>query len=160
MKIKYRVDLTEAERDQLQGLIRRGKHGSRTLTRARILLKADEEMTDDAVAAALDVGYATVGRVRQRFVEAGLDRALKDGPRPGATPKLDERQCAHLIAVACSGAPSGHAHWTLRLLAGKVVELGFAESCSHETVRRTLKKTISSPGRNACGAFRTLVLNM
>lgn len=152
MKIKYRVDLTEEEREHLLGLIGKGKHGARSLARARILLKADEGMTDDEVAAALNVGYATVGRVRQRFVEEGLERALNDGPRPGGKPKLDERQCAHLIAVACSDAPEGHDHWTLRLLADKVVELGFAESYSHEAVRQTLKKTTSSRGRNACGA--------
>lgn len=105
IKIKYRVDLTNEEREYLLGLIGKGRHGSRTLTRARILLKADEDMTDEAVAAALNVGYATVGRVRQRFVEAGLERALKDGPHLGAKPKLDERQCAHLIAVACSEHP-------------------------------------------------------
>ena len=152
MRIKYRVDLTQEEREQLVGLIGKGKHGARTLARARILLKADEGMSDEAVAAALNVGYATVGRVRQRFVEEGLDRALKEGPRPGAQPKLDERQCAHLIAVACSEAPEGHAHWTLRLLADKVVELGFTESYSHEAVRQTLKKTISSRGKSGCGA--------
>lgn len=160
MKIKYRVDLTNEEREYLLGLIGKGRHGSRTLTRARILLKADEDMTDEAVAAALNVGYATVGRVRQRFVEAGLERALKDGPHLGAKPKLDERQCAHLIAVACSEAPEGHEHWTLRLLAGKVVELAFAESYSHEAVRQPLKKTISNPGRNACGASRKSALSM
>ena len=160
MKIKYRVDLTEAEREQLRGLIRRGKHGSRTLARARILLKANDGMSDDGVATALDVGYATVGRVRQRFVEGGLERALKDGPRSGAKPKLDERQCAHLIAVACSEAPPGHDHWTLRLLAGKVVELAFAESYSHEAVRQTLKKTTSNPGRSGCGASPKSVPSM
>lgn len=152
MRIKYRVDLTDAEREHLLGLISKGKHGARTLARARILLKADEGMGDEDVAAVLNVGYATVGRVRQRFVAEGLERALKDGPRPGAKPKLDERQCAHLIAVACSEAPEGHDHWTLRLLAGKVVELGFAESYSHEAVRQTLKKTTSSRGRGKCGA--------
>lgn len=152
MRIKYRVDLTEEERAQLLALIGKGKHGARTLARARILLKADESMTDEDVASVLNVGYATVGRVRQRFVEEGLERALKDAPRPGGKPKLDERQCAHLIAVACSEAPAGHDHWTLRLLADKVVELGFAESYSHEAVRQTLKKTTLSRGRNACGA--------
>jgi transposase len=151
MRIKYRVDLTKEERTHLLGLIGKGKHGARTLARARILLKADEGLHDEEVAAALNVGYATVGRVRRRFVEEGLERALKEGPRPGATPKLDERQCAHLIAVACSEAPDGHDHWTLRLLAGKVVELGFAESYSHEAVRQTLKKTNSSRGKDGCG---------
>ena len=152
MRIKYRIDLTEEERGHLLMLIGKGKHGARTITRARILLKADEGMTDDDIAAVLNVGYATVGRVRQRFVEEGLERALKEGPRSGAPSKLDERQCAHLIAVACSDAPEEHDHWTLRLLAGKVVELGFAESYSHEAVRQTLKKTTSSRGRNVCVA--------
>jgi transposase len=153
MKIKYRVDLTEAERAQLLGLIGKGKHGARALARARILLKADEgSLTDEGIAAALNVGYATVGRVRQRFVEEGMERALKEGARSGARPKLDERQCAHLIAVACSEAPEGHDHWTLRLLADKVVELGFAETYSHEAVRQTLKKTTSSHGKGKCGA--------
>lgn len=151
MVIKYRVDLSAAERRQLLELIGKGKHGARTLSRARVLLKADEGMKDEDVAAALNIGLATVGRVRQRFVEEGLERALKEGPRPGAPSKLDERQCAHLIAIACSEAPEGHDHWTLRLLAGKVVELGFTDSYSHETVRQTLKKTISNRGRNACG---------
>ncbi len=140
MQIKWRVDLTDEEREHLLGLIRKGKRGARTLARARVLLKADEGMTDDAVAAAVNVGYATVGRVRRRFVEEGLESALKEGPWLGAKPKLDERQCAHVIAVACSEAPEGHDHWTLRLLADKVVELGFAESYSHEAVRQTLKK--------------------
>jgi transposase len=153
MRIKYQVDLAEAERAQLLGLISKGKHGARTLARARILLKADEgNLTDEGIAEALNVGYATVGRVRQRFVEEGLECALKEGPRPGAKPKLDERQCAHLIAVACSEAPEGHDHWTLRLLANKVVELGFAETYSHEAVRQTLKKTTSSHGKGGCGA--------
>ena len=151
MVIKYRVDLTDDEREQLLALISKGKHGARTLARARVLLKADEGLKDEDVAAAVSVGYATVGRVRQRFVEGGLERALTEEPRPGAKPKLDERQCAHLIAVACSDAPEGHAHWTLRLLADKVVELEFAETYSHEAVRQTLKKTNSSRGRSACG---------
>jgi transposase len=153
MRIKYRVGLTKEEREQLLGLIRKGKHGARTLARARILLKADEgRLTDEGIAEALNVGYATVGRVRQRFVEEGMERALQEAPRPGAKPKLDERQCAHVIAVACSEAPEGHDHWTLRLLADKVVELGFAESYSHEAVRQTLKKTTSSHGKGKCGA--------
>lgn len=152
MLIKYRVDLTEEEQGRLLGLIGKGKHGARTLARARVLLKSNEGLKDDAVAAALNVGVATVGRIRQRFVEGGLERALKDGPRPGAEPKLNERQCARVIAVACSRAPEGHDHWTLRLLADKVVELGFAASFSHESVRRTLKKTTSSLGKSACGA--------
>lgn len=152
MQIKWRVDLTDEEHEPLLGLIRKGKRGTRALARARVLLRADEGMTDDAVAAAVSAGYATVGRVRRRFVEAGLEGALKEGPRPGAKLKLDERQCAHVIAVACSEAPECHDHWTLRLLADKVVELGFAESYSHEAVRQTLKKATARLGKSGCGA--------
>lgn len=139
--IKYRVDLTNEERLQLQELTHKGISGARSQTRARILLKADEGLHDDEVARALDVGINTVARVRQRFVEGGLQRALKDAPRPGAAPKLDARQCAHVIALACSDAPCGRTRWTLRLLADKVVELGMSESFSREAVRRVLKKT-------------------
>jgi len=95
---------------------------------------------------------ATVYRTRRRFVEEGLE-ALNERPRPGQPRKLTGKAEAHLIAVACSDPPEGHTHWTMRLLAGKVVELGFAESVSPETVRQTLKKTNLSPGRRSNGAF-------
>ena len=145
--IKYIVDLTNEEREQLRGLIRKGKASTRKLTRARILLKADEGLTDQQVGSALNTGIATVGRVRKRFVEEGLEKALGERPRPGQSIKLDGKQQAYLIAVACSDPPLGHARWTLRLLAGKVVELGFADSISPETVRQVLKKQTLSPGR-------------
>jgi transposase len=112
------------------------------VTRARVLLKADEGSTDAAVASALEIGLSTVSRVRKRCVEQGVEQALRERARPGARRKLSGRQEAHLIAVACSAPPAGHARWTLRLLAGKVVELGFAPSISPETVRSMLKKTI------------------
>jgi transposase len=137
---KYIVDLTAEEREHLLQVIRRGQQSARKITRARILLKAADGWPDDHIAAALDVGVATVERTRKRFVEANL-AALNDRPRPGARPKLDGKQEAHVIALACSQAPEGQAHWTLRLLAGKVVEFGFAESFSREAVRRVLKKT-------------------
>lgn len=149
--IKYIVDLTDQEREELLQLIRRGKPAARKVTRARILLKAAEGWSDHQVAEALDIGTATVGRTRQRFVEEGLASALKERPRPGQHRKLDGKQEAHLIAVACSQAPEGHTRWTLRLLAGKVVELGFADSIAPETVRQILKKTNSSPGRKPSG---------
>lgn len=148
---KYIVDLTQDEREQLLQLLGKGKHSARKLTRARILLKADEGLTDEQIATALHVGSATVGRTRQRFVEEGLDLALKERPRPGQHRKLDGKQEAHLIAVACSQAPEGHTRWTLRLLAAKVVELGLADSIAPETVRQILKKTNSSPGRKPSG---------
>ncbi len=141
-RAKYVVTLTEEERDRLRSLIHRGKAPVRMVARARVLLKADKGCTDETVASALDVGVATVGRIRQRFVERGLEQALKELPRPGKQRKLSGKQEAHLIAVTCSTPPEGHARWTLRLLAGKVVELGFSSSISPETVRQGLKKTI------------------
>src|SRR5437588_11255823 len=101
---KYIVDLTADEREQLLQLIRRGKPSARKVTRARILLKAAEGLTDDQVAAALTVGVATVERTRKRFVEESLG-ALNERPRPGARPKLKGKQQAHVIALACSKAP-------------------------------------------------------
>jgi len=102
----------------------------------------------------VDVGTATVARTRQRFVEAHL-RALDEAPRPDAWRKLTGKQEAHLIAVACTPAPQGPAYWTLRLLADKVVELGFAPSIARETIRQVLKKTHASPGKNSNGACQT-----
>lgn len=149
---KYIVDLTADERENLLQLIRRGKPAARKVTRARILLKADEGLTDSQIAGALHAGMATVGRVRQRFVEEGLDSALREKPRRGQRRKLTGKQEAHLSAVACRRAPEGHARWTLRLLATQVVELGFAETSSRETVRQMLKKATSSHGRKSSGA--------
>jgi len=153
-KKKYVVDLSAEERATLEHLLRGGKTGARKLTRARILLKAAAGLSDDAMAAALDVGTATVARTRQRFVEANLG-ALDEAPRPGARRKLTGKQEAHVIAVACTPAPEGQAHWTLRLLADKVVELGFAPSIARETIRQVLKKTNASPGKNSNGACQT-----
>lgn len=149
---KFIVELTEEEQTRLRGLFRGGKAPVRMLTRARILLKAGEGCTDAEVTSALGVGMASVFRTRRRFVEEGLEHALRERPRPGARRRLNGKQEAHLIAVACSTPPEGHARWTLRLLAGKVVELGFADSISHETVRKMLKKTTSSRGRERSGA--------
>lgn len=139
---KYVVRLTDEERIQVEQIVRRGVARARQITRGRVLLKADEGWDDSAIAEALDIGVSTVWRTRKRYVEEGVDSALRERPRPGARPKLDGKQEAHLIAVACSTPPEGHARWTLRLLAGKVVELGFATEYSHEAVRRVLKKTI------------------
>lgn len=154
MAKRYVVELTGEERAQLRDLLRGGKASVRMVTRARVLLKADEGRTDEAIAAALDVGTATVGRIRRRFVEEGVERALRERPRPGQRRRLSGRQEAHLVAVACSTPPEGRARWTLRLLAGKVVELGFVPSISPETVRQVLKKTNSSPGNVRNGASR------
>ena len=138
---KYRVDLTNDEREALLGLMSRGNRSARKVTRARILLKADEGLIDRDIASALNTSTATVEQVRQRFVEGGVENALNDRPRPGQRRKLDGAASAYVIATACSAAPEGHQRWTLRLLADKVVELGLAESISHETIRGLLKKT-------------------
>jgi transposase len=148
---KYVVDLTPGERTTLEQLLQRGKSSARKLTRARILLQADDGLTDEEIATALEVGVATVERTRQRFVEANLE-ALNEHPRPGGQRKLNGKQEAHLIAVACTPAPGGQARWTLQLLAERVVELGFVESIARETVRQVLKKTRSSPGGTNSGA--------
>lgn len=150
--VKYRIVLTGSEREELKGLLAKGRHASRKLTRARILLLSDEGQTAEEVAAALLVGTRTVERVRQRCAQDGVGPALVDRPRPGAKLKLDERQQARLIAEACSTPGEAHARWTLKLLADRVVELGLADSISPETVRAYLKKTNSSPGRSTPGA--------
>jgi transposase len=148
--VKYRVTLTDEERTHLTELVTTGRAAARTLTHARLLLKADQAeggpaWSDDAIAEALDVSFSTIHRVRQRFVEESLDAALHRRPalrpRPG---KLDGHQEAHLIALACSEPPEGRNRWSLRLLADRMVELGHAQDLSHELVRRTLKKTKSS----------------
>ena len=150
--IKYKVELSESERSQCKEVARRGKSSARRVKRALVLLKADEGLPDHEVASALLISRATVGRVRRRFVNEGLQSALNERPRPGQKRKLDGRQEAHLVAIACSDAPQGHTHWTLQLLADKVVAMGFTESICLETVRQTLKKTNSSRGRRRNGA--------
>ena len=152
MSKKYIVTLTAGERQHLTGLVSAGKRSALTITRARILLKADQAdggpAWDDArVAEALDCGTRTVERVRQRFVEHGLERALGRKPqdRPSRERKFDGAAEARLLALACSDPPTGRARWTLKLLADKLVELEVFEAVSDETVRRVLKKTRSSP---------------
>ena len=150
---KYGVRLTPEQRNQLDHLVRAGKSTARVTTRARILLKTDAGWSAPQVAQALDVAEGTVFRIKRRFAEEGLAGALQDRVQANRYRKLEDRGEAHLIALACSPAPEGHDHWTLRLLAGKVVELGLASSLSHETVRLHLKKTSSSHGRSRSGAF-------
>jgi len=117
------VGLTGEERQKLLELTRKGNQSVRKVRRARILLKADEGWKDRESMAALDTSSARVEQARKGFVEGGLEKALNEDPRPGQRRKLDGRQEAHLIALACSEAPAGHSQWTLRLLADKLVEL-------------------------------------
>jgi transposase len=147
---QYRVTLTEAERDELRQLITTGRAAARTLMHARILLKAETPpgahgLFDVDIARAVETSVSTVERVRQRFVEQGLQAALVPKPPTAPRPtKLDGRGEARLIAEACSPPPAERARWTLQLLADRLVELQVVASISYETVRRTLKKTCSS----------------
>lgn len=138
---KYHVNLEVEERTTLLEMTRKGKLSARKLKRAQILLKADEGWKDSEIMEALNTSCSTVERSRRRFVEGNLDKALNEDPRPGQRTKLDDKAQAHLIAIACSDAPDGRDHWPLRLLADQLVELGYVESISHETVRQQLKKT-------------------
>jgi transposase len=142
----YHVNLSDAERHTLEDMTGKGTIKARQFKRAMILLKADEGLSDPEVKAAVNVSRPTVERTRKRFVAGGLERALNEDPRPGQRRKLDGRGEAVLIAEACGPAPEGHEKWTLRLLAERLVKLSVVESISYETVRRTLKKTIASPG--------------
>jgi transposase len=153
MAKRYLVTLSEDERAHLLALTKKGTLSARKLTRAHILLQADAGGTDAAIAATLHVGIATVERVRKRFVEEGPEAALRERPRPGGQRKLDGKQEAFLIALACSTPPEGQTCWTMQLLAGKLVELRVVDSISDETVRRMLKKTSSSRGRRQSGVF-------
>jgi transposase len=159
MRKVYRVELSPEERDQLKDLVKRGKlekgkrPSSLKLTRARILLKADQAeggpaYTDAAIAEALDVSPKTVFNIRQKWVELGLEQTLQRRPqkRPSRQPKFDGKAEAKLIACSCGPPPEGRNKWTLQLLSDKVVELGLADSVCRETIRQTLKKTSSSLG--------------
>jgi transposase len=152
MQKKYLVTLTPEERQQLHRLLGRGKGAARKLMHARILLKADASPDgpawgDEAIAQGLEVGRATVERVRQQFVEEGLEAALtRRQPQRQYARVLDGAAEAHLVALACQQPPEGRSRWTLRLLADRMVELAYVEAVSYQTVRRALKKTNLSPG--------------
>jgi transposase len=135
------VTLTDEERTTLETFVRRGKANARTLTRARILLKSAQGWSTAALAEALDVCQATVANVRRRFAQGGLEAVLHEQVQQHRRSALSGLQTAHLIAVACSPAPDGHDHWTVRLLADKAMELGFVEKISVDTIQRLLKKT-------------------
>jgi transposase len=154
---EHRVRLPRDERSKLEDLVHRGSGKARMINRARVLLMADERAaeggkTDAVIAKTLGLALGTVTTVRRRYCQEGLEGALKERPRSGQPKKMGDRQEAMLTTIACSTAPEGHSRWTLRLLADRMVELGQVESLSHETVRRTLKKTKSSRGSGSTGA--------
>ena len=152
MKKTYIVTLTQAERQLLQTMLSRGKAAARKLMHARVLLKADvragrRALSDDEIAQEVEVGRATVERVRKQFVEEGLEAALdRRQPRRQYLRKLDGDGEAHLVALACSQAPAGHSRWTLRLLADRMVRLEYVDEVSKDTIARVLKKTNLSLG--------------
>lgn len=139
-KTIFCVRLNEGDREELNRYIRHGKSSARSLTRARILLLADEGHSDEVIVEALKVSRPTVNRIRKRYCEGGLEFALYEKPRSGAPPKIDGRVEAKLTLLACSEPPEGRSKWTLRLLADKLVELEAVDSISHMTVHRILKK--------------------
>lgn len=147
MNVRYRVDLSQIERTELRALLSGGKHASRKLKRAQILLAADAGASDEEIVRSVGVGGSTVYRTKRRFVEGNLERALSEEPRPGAERKLTNKEEALLVATACASPPKGRARWTLELLAGAMVKLTEHKSLSHETVRRRLAENDLKPWR-------------
>jgi len=147
MNVRYRVELSQAERSELTALLSGGKHSARKLKRAQILLAADAGASDEAIATNVGVGGSTVYRTKRRFVLGNLEAALSEEPRPGASRKLTGKDEALLVATACSSPPAGRARWTLALLAGELVRLTEHASISRETVRRRLAENDLKPWR-------------
>jgi transposase len=143
---RYRVTLSEEERERLEGLTRKGTASVRMVRRAQTLLLAAEERIDEAIAQALHIGVSTVERTRRRFVEEGLEASLREQPRPGARPKLGPKQQAFVVALACTKPPEGRERWTMQLLADRVVELQIVPDITDEAIRLLLKRTSSSRG--------------
>jgi transposase len=147
MNVRYRIELSQAEREALTTMLSGGKHAARKLKRAQILLAADAGSSDEEIACTVAVGGSTVYRTKRRFVEGNLERALSEEPRPGAERKLTGKEEALLVATACASPPEGRARWTLELLAGAMVRLTEHKSLSHETVRRRLAENDIKPWR-------------
>src|ERR1700691_3755533 len=147
MNVRYRVELSQAERGELTAMLSKGKRAARKLKRAQILLAADAGCSDDEIARTVAVGGSTVYRTKRRFVEGNLERALSEDPRPGAERKLTGKEEALLVATACANPPEGRARWTLELLADAMVKLTGHESLSGETVRRRLAENGLKPWR-------------
>jgi len=150
MNTKYHVQLSKADRQELETLIRSGESSARTQTRARILLLSDEnhkkKMGTKEIASAVLCSLPTITHIRQKYVEGGVETALYDQPRPGAIPKITGEIEAQLTLLACSAPPEGRARWTLQLLADKLVELKLLDSISDVAVMQRLKKMNLSLG--------------
>src|SRR6201995_3400868 len=153
MNVRYRVELSQAERDQLKVLLSGGKHAARKLKRAQILLAADARASDEEITRSVGVGGSTVCRTKRRFVLGNLEAALSEEPRPGTARKLSSKEEALLVATACSQPPAGRARWTLELLAGEMVKLTEHADLSRETVRRRLAENGVKPWRRGMGCI-------
>jgi transposase len=147
MNVRYRVELTQGERDELKALLSGGRCSARKLKRAQILLAADAGIGDGVIARTLAVGSSTVYRTKRRFVLGNLEAALSEETRPGARRKLSGKEEALLVATACSTPPEGRARWTLELLAGAMIRLTEHPALSRETVRRRLEENQLKPWR-------------
>jgi transposase len=148
---RYRVTLTDTERERLESLTRKGTASVRMVRRAQTLLLASEERTDEEIVKALRIGVATVERIRRRFVEEGLEASLRERPRPGARPKLGPKERAFVVALACTKPPEGRHRWTMQMLADRVVELELVPDITDESIRLLLKRTSSSRGSRSSG---------
>lgn len=156
--IKYVVTLTEEERKELIEYTRKGSHTAKRVIHSLILLNVDqsefntERQTNEEICKVLKIGMRTIDRVKQRFVLEGLEAALGIAPTSRIyRQKVDGETEAHLVSIACSAPPEGFAHWSLRMLADRMVELSYVEEISHETVRKVLKKTNLNPGESKDG---------
>ena len=155
--VRYKVTLTSQERDQLEAIMKKGKHSSLQFRNACILLNCDEgdygqKVSNEQIAQILQITSKTVERLKQRFIEEGFNACIERKPYPEVKEiKTDGDFEAHLVAMSCSKAPDGYTRWSLRMLADKMVELAYVESVSHETVRQVLKKTKLSRGGSKAG---------
>jgi transposase len=141
MKRATPIHLSEDERTHMEVFVRRGKANARTLTRAHVLLKCDAGWSNDEIVEVFAISDQTIRNVRQRYEQGGVEAVLTDKRQERRRQALTDGQAAHLLAVTCSKVPDGHDHWTLRMVAGKAVELGYVRRISPETVRQLLKKT-------------------
>ena len=151
MAKRYRVTLTDQERERLEALTRKGTAPVRMVRRAQTLLLAAEERTDEEIVKALRIGVSTVERTRKRCVEDGVEAALRERPRPGARPKLGPKARAYVVALACTKPPEGRHRWSMQMLADKLVELELVPDITDEAIRLLLKRTSSSRGSRSSG---------
>jgi transposase len=155
---KYIIKLSNSERNQLRNMTKKGTHGARVITRAHVLLESDVGVPDATIAEAHRVAISTVGRIRERYHDGGLHRAVYDAPRPGTPRVLDDYAEAHLVAIACSDPPEGHAHWTVELLRERLISDGTVTHIGIGTIHARLterglkpwrEKNVVHPERNA-----------